>query len=56
MTLQDEVISLNKRIEELIIENKRLQASVDYLTRKLYGSQSEKASSLGIEGQISLFD
>lgn len=56
MTLQDEVTSLNKRIEELTLENKRLQASVDYLTRKLYGSHSEKTSSLGIEGQMSLFD
>lgn len=56
MTLQDEVTSLNKRIEELTLENKRLQTSVDYLTRKLYGSHSEKTSSLGIEGQMSRFD
>ena len=56
MTLQDEVIRLNKRIEELTLENKRLQESVDYLTKKLYGSHSEKTSFLGIEGQMSLFD
>lgn len=56
MTLQDEVISLNRKFEELTLENKRLQATVDYLTRKLYGSHSEKISSLGIEGQMSLFD
>lgn len=33
-----------------------LKEQVDFLTRKLYGTKSEKASSLSIEGQMSLFD
>src|SRR5690606_5498026 len=35
--------------------NKRLQDTVDYLTRKLFGKSSEKTSSLDL-GQMSLFD
>ncbi len=33
-----------------------LKEQVDFLTRKLYGTKSEKTSSLSIEGQMSLFD
>lgn len=33
-----------------------LKEQVDFLTRKLYGTRSEKTSSLSIEGQMSLFD
>ncbi len=33
-----------------------LKEQVDFLTRKLYGTKSEKTSSLGIEGQMSLFN
>lgn len=49
---------LEKRILELEDENKRLHETVAYLTRKLYGSSSEKTSALGIsiENQMSLFN
>ncbi len=33
-----------------------LKEQVNFLTRKLYGTKSEKTSSLSIEGQMSLFD
>ena len=33
-----------------------LKEQVDFLTRKLYGTKSEKTSSLQIEGQMSLFN
>ena len=35
---------------------KELEQQVDFLTRKLYGTQSEKTSALEIEGQMSLFN
>jgi transposase len=46
--------TLEKRIAELELENKRLHDSVDYLTRKLFGRSSEKTSVLAL-GQMSLF-
>lgn len=52
----DQVKLLEKRITELEKENLILQEKVTFLTRKLYGSKSEQTSSLGIEGQMSIFD
>lgn len=42
-----------KNLEQQIL---LLKEQVDFLTRKLYGTKSEKTSSLSIEGQMSLFD
>ena len=55
MSAPEQVDTLEKRITELEQENKRLHDTVDYLTRKLYGSSSEKTSSI-LEGQMSIFD
>ena len=52
----DQVKELEKRITELEKENLILQEMVTFLTRKLYGNKSEQTSSLGIEGQMSIFD
>lgn len=52
----DQVSLLEKRIIELENENLFLKDKVDFLTHKLFGKKSEQTSSLGIEGQISLFD
>ncbi len=43
-------------IKELEQQIRLLKEQVDFLTRKLYGTKSEKASTLEIEGQMSLFD
>ena len=56
MDNQKQVTELEKRINELEKENLLLQEKVAFLTRKLYGRSSEQTSSLGIEGQMSLFD
>lgn len=56
MDNQKQVTELEKRISELEKENLLLQEKVAFLTRKLYGRSSEQTSSLGIEGQMSLFD
>lgn len=56
MSIKDPAAQLKKRIIELEDENKRLHETVAYLTRKLYGSSSEKTSALGIEDQMSLFN
>ena len=50
------VRELENRINELEQENLLLQEKVAFLTRKLYGRSTEQTSSLGIEGQMSLFD
>lgn len=55
MSAAEQVKVLEKRIGELELENKRLQGTVEYLTRKLFGKSSEKTSSLDL-GQMSLFD
>lgn len=52
----DQVTLLEKRILDLEKENLILQEKVTFLTRKLYGNKSERTSSLGIEGQMSIFD
>lgn len=55
MSTKDQVKNLENRISELEQENKRLHDTVDYLTRKLFGSSSEKTAALS-KGQLSLFD
>lgn len=44
------------QIKELEQQIRLLKEQVDFLTRKLYGTRSEKTSTLEIEGQMSLFD
>ena len=44
------------QIKELEQQIRLLKEQVDFLTRKLYGTKSEKTSTLEIEGQMSLFD
>jgi len=55
MSAPEQANTLEKRITELEQENKRLHDTVDYLTRKLYGSSSEKTSAI-LKGQMSIFD
>jgi transposase len=55
MSTTDQIKTLENRISELEMENKRLHDSVDYLTRKLYGNSSEKTAALSL-GQLSVFD
>lgn len=43
-------------IQELEQQIRLLKEQVDFLTRKLYGTKSEKISTLEIEGQMSLFN
>ena len=45
-----------KQIKELEQQIRLLKEQVDFLTRKLYGTKSEKTSALEIEGQMSLFN
>lgn len=56
MSTENSASQLEKRIIELEDENKKLHETVAYLTRKLYGSSSEKTSALGIEDQMSFFN
>lgn len=56
MNSDNQVSQLQKRITELEDQNRILQEKVDYLTHKLFGRSSEQTSSLGIEGQMSIFD
>lgn len=46
MSAAEQVKVLEKRVGELELENKRLQGTVEYLTRKLFGRKTEKTSSL----------
>lgn len=55
MDIIQEINSLKNYISNLEMENKRLHETVDFLTRKLYGTSSEKTSFLNKE-QVSLFD
>ncbi|OPY59238.1 MAG: Transposase C of IS166 homeodomain protein [Pelotomaculum sp. PtaU1.Bin065] len=55
MSAAEQVKTLENRISELERENKLLHDTVEYLTRKLFGRRSEKASVLSL-GQMSLFD
>lgn len=56
MSADNQVSQFQKRIKELESQNQILQEKVDYLTHKLFGRSSEQTSSLGIEGQMSIFD
>ena len=56
MEVKVKAVDLEKRIKELENENLLLQEKVLFLTRKLYGRTTEQTSSLGFEGQMSLFD
>lgn len=56
MEKSNQVQLLEKQINKLEKENLILQEKVDFLTRKLYGNKSEQTLSLGIEGQMSIFD
>jgi len=55
MNPTEQIRTLENHISELEQQNKLLQDTVDYLTRKLFGRSSEKTSSLCV-GQMSLFD
>ena len=56
MEQTDQVKKLEDRITELETENLLLLEKVGFLTKKLYGRTTEQTSSLGLEGQMSLFD
>ena len=45
-----------KQIKELEQQVRLLKEQVDFLTRKLYGTKSEKTFALEIAGQMSLFN
>lgn len=55
MSADEKITTLENRISELELENKRLHDTVEYLTRKLFGRSSEKTSAIAL-GQISLFN
>lgn len=46
--------TLQKTVEELRQDNRNLMEQIDYLTKKLFGTSSEKSKD--IEGQLNLFD
>lgn len=46
--------TLQKTVEELCQDNRNLMEQIDYLTKKLFGTSSEKSKD--IEGQLNLFD
>ena len=54
--MQDTAQEYQKQIKELEQQVRLLREQVDFLTRKLYGTKSEKTSALEIEGQMSLFN
>ena len=56
MSKQSSTIPHENRITELEDEVKKLHETIAYLTKKLYGSKSEKTSALGIKDQMSLFN
>ena len=45
-----------EQIKDLKQQIQLLKEQVDFLTRKLYGTKSEKTSTLNLQGQMSLFD
>lgn len=47
---------MSNREQQYQNQIKELEQQVDFLTRKLYGTKSEKTSALEIEGQMSLFN
>ena len=54
-TLVEQIADLKALIQELKNDNELLREENKYLKRKLFGTKSEKSSSLGID-QLSLFD
>ena len=54
--LSDRELQYQNQITELEQQIRLLKEQVDFLTRKLYGTKSEKTSVLDIEGQMSLFN
>jgi len=54
--LSDREQQYQNQIKELEQQIRLLKEQVDFLTRKLYGTKSEKTSALEIEGQMSLFN
>lgn len=56
MEHNDQPENFENRIVELEKENLLLHEKVAFLTRKLYVRTTEQTSSLGLEGQMSLFD
>ncbi len=53
--LNTTITNLNKLIEDLSKRNRSLEAELDLMKKKLFGSSSERKS-VDIEGQLSLFD
>ena len=56
MSTEEKVVFLEKKVVNLESENRQLHDTVAFLTHQLYGRKTEKTSSLGIPGQMSLFD
>ena len=54
--MSDRERQYQNQIRELEQQIRLLKEQVDFLTRKLYGTKSEKTSALEIEGQMSLFN
>lgn len=54
--MSDRELQYQNQITELEQQIRLLKEQVDFLTRKLYGTKSEKTSVLDIEGQMSLFN
>ena len=54
--LPDTEQEYKKQLKELEQQIRLLREQVDFLTRKLYGTKSEKTSALEIAGQMSLFN
>ena len=53
--LNTTISNLNKLIEDLTEKNNKLEAELDLMKKKLFGSSSERKS-FDIEGQLSFFD
>ena len=56
MSTEEKVVFLENKVTNLEVENRRLHDTVTFLTQQLYGRKTEKTSSLGLPGQMSLFD
>ena len=54
-TLREALAAVNAREAELKQERDNLKEQVEYLTKKLYGSSSEKRS-FDIPGQLNIFN
>ena len=50
--MSDRELQYQNQITELEQQIRLLKEQVDFLTRKLYGTKSEKTSVLDIEGQM----